>query len=250
MKNLSVLMLIATLFVVNIFVSKADTKQDIEKANKKGQIVFLVVTETGNYQNQEAMKLAKSAQKLYPKSAVLELDRGNFANTSLIQKYRLAGVPTPLVIVIATNGYVTGGAPLPNLTSDALVKMVPTPKEEVVIKSLNEGNPVFVVFSKKSDTKNKKQLDACQSACQSMGDKAKTINIDFDDKNEKSFIAKFNIANSATFPITYVINAQGQVTSMLSGITEAKSLVSAAQKRVSGCGTGSGCGTSCGPTKK
>lgn len=74
MKTLSIIMLTATLLVVSVFVSKADTKQDIEKANKKGKVVFLVVTEKGNSQNQAALNLANQAQKSVSKSSVLELD--------------------------------------------------------------------------------------------------------------------------------------------------------------------------------
>jgi hypothetical protein len=249
MKNLSISMLIATLFVANIFVSYADIKQDIEKANKKGQVVFLVITEKGNTQNQSAIDIAKNAQKSYAKSDVMELDRSNSANSELIKKYRLAGAPIPMVLVIATNGYVAGGLPSLSLTIDEIINMIPTQKEEGVIKAMNEGQSVFVVFSKKSDTQNKQQIDACQSACSSMGNKAKTINVDVDDKNEKSFISKFKIDNNSKFPITYVINAQGQIASTFNGITEAKSLISAAQKKASGCGTGASCGTSCGPKK-
>lgn len=250
MKNLSISALIATLLVANIFMLLADTRQDIEKANKKGQVVFLVVTEKGNSQNQAAKDLAQNAQKQIAKSTVLELDRSIIVNYDLIQKYRLAGAPTPLILVIATNGCVAGGAPLQGLTADALLKMVPTPKEEGVIKAINDGHSVFVVFSKKSDTKNKKQIDACQKACSSMGDKAKTINVDIEDKNEKSFIAKFNVDNNASFPVTYVINSQGQVATSFNGITEAKNLVTAAQKKVSSGCCPPGGGKSCAPTKK
>ena len=236
MKNLIISMVIATLFVANLYVSFADTKQDIEKANKKGNVVFLVVTESGNSFNQQAKDIAQSAQKTVSKSVVIELDRSNSVNNGLIQKYRLSGAPTPLLLVIATNGYVAGGSPLQNLTPDRLVKMVPSPKEEGVIKALNEGNSAFVVFSKKSESKTDKQLVACQTACFNMLNKAVTVNVDMEDKQEKSFISKFNVNTNGDFPVTYVINAQGQVTSMLNGITEAKSLVDAANKKASsGC---------------
>jgi uncharacterized protein YpmS len=250
MKNLRISILIAALFVASTFVSNADTKQDIEKANKKGQIVFLVVTEKGNSQNTSAINFAKSAQKKYPKSAVLELDRTNPNNSSLIQKYRLAGAPVPLILVISKNGFIVGGSPLENLTMDDLLSMIPTPTEEEIVKAITEGHSIFVVFSKSSDSKNKKQLDICQSACSSMGDKAKTINVDIDDANEKSLITKFNIDKTATFPVTYVINGQGQVTSMFSGITESKDLVSAAKKVVSSGCCSPGSGKSCEPPKK
>ncbi|MBM2815212.1 MAG: hypothetical protein HW421_1974 [Ignavibacteria bacterium] len=250
MKNLTNFVLIATLVLVNLSVSKADTKQEIEKANKKGQIVFLVVTEKGNAQTQEALKLAQNAQKLYPESEVFELDRGNLSNTELIKKYRLTSVPIPLILVIASNGCVAGGAPSYNAKVEQLIMMVPSPREEEVLKAIYDGNTAFVVFSKKSDSKNKKQLDACQSACKNMDNKASTINVDIDDQKEKSFITKFNVDMKGTFPITYVVNAQGQVASMFTGIVESKSLVEAAKKKVSSGCCPPGSGKTCEPTKK
>lgn len=249
MKNLSISVIVFTLFLANLFVSYADTKQDIENANKKGKVVILVVTEKGNFQNISALSIAKEAQKTYPKSEVMELERDNTANSDLIQKYRLSGAPVPLILVIAKNGYVAGGAPVQNLTKEQIIKMIPSPKEEQVIKALNEGNSAFVVFSKKSDKSNKKQIAACKSACETMDDKAVTINVDIDDKNEKTLIEKFAVDKDGTFPVTYVINSQGQVVTSLNGLTEAKSLVEAAQKKVkSGC-CPAGSVTSCGPKK-
>ena len=61
---------------------------------------------------------------------------------------------------------------------------------------------------------------------------------------------KFNVDNKGIFPITYVVNAQGQVASMFTGIAEAKSLVDAAKKKVSSGCCPPGSGKTCGPTKK
>jgi len=110
------------------------------------------------------MNLAKQAQKLYSKSAVLELDRSNLANSTLIQKYRLAGAPIPFIIVIGTNGTAVGGAPLQGLTADAIVKMVPTPKLADLYKFIGEGNPVILVFSKKTFKDKKETLKECNNA--------------------------------------------------------------------------------------
>jgi len=235
MKNLMILAVLLLLTISFTFRANAQVKSEIDKANKAGKVVFLVVTD-GNKDIDNAKSIADKANQSYTKSKVITMDKNDKANSALVTKFRLSGAPMPLILVIATNGFVAGGAPIQNLTADALVKMIPSPKEEGVIKAMNDGHSVFVVFSKKSDSKNKKQLDACQTACSSMGDKAKTINVDIDDTKEKSFIAKFNIENNATFPITIVINNQGQVASSFNGITEAKSLVTAAQKKVSsGC---------------
>ena len=250
MKNLSIFLLAATLFVACSFVSYADTKQDIEKANKKGNVVFLVITEKSNSQNQKALELAKNAQKKLTKSAVVELDRSNASNSSLVKKYRLSGANLPLILLIGTNGCAAGGTNIDNLTVEQLLNIVPTPKEEIVLKAFEDGKSVFVVISKKSDTKNQKQLDACQSACKTMGNKAVTVNLDYDDTKEKSFISTFDMDKNPKFPITYVMNEKAQITSTLNGIADSKSLVAAAKKKVSSSCCPPGSGKTCGPAKK
>lgn len=253
MKYLSSVLLIAAILVANVFAASANTKQEIEKANKKGQIVFLVVTEKLNAQNQVARSIANKAQKLVKNSAVVELNRSSSENSELIQKYRLSGAPIPLLVVISSDGFVCGGAPADGLTADEFVKMVPTPRETDLVKALNQGKSVFVVFSKSSDSKNVKQLDACESAEKGLDGKAVTVNVYMNDKKEKPFIDKFSVDPKADFPMTFVLNAKGQVTGSFNGITESKDLVAAAKKVASGggCGTsGGGCGTSCAPPKK
>jgi len=242
MKNLRIYILIATLLVANIFVS-ADTKQDIEKANKKGQVVFLVVTEKGNTKNQEAMILAQNAQKTIVESTVLELDRGNVVDQALVKEYGLAGAPAPLILVIAKNGYVAGGELLSNLTAETLIKMVPTPKEEDVIKAINDGKHAILVFSKKSFTDRKEAIKNSKEAVSMLNGEAVFIEVDMDDPKETNFTNKLRIDKSKTnASTTLVFNKQGQLAGTSTTIPDAQKLVSAAKTPVKG-----GCGPGCGP---
>ena len=128
--------------------ANATVKTDIEAANKAGKAVFLVVTETGNSNNTTAITLGKEAQKKYPKSTVIEMNRSDKANESLVAQYRLAGAPTPLILVIANNGIVSGGAPYNQTTAGDLVAMIPSPQKAEVLKTINEGKSVFLVVVK------------------------------------------------------------------------------------------------------
>lgn len=243
MKNLSVLILIAALLVANTIVSYADTKQDIKKATKNGNIVFLVVTEKGNTKNQEAMNLAKNAQKQVVKSTVIELDRSNASNSELVKEYGLAGAPIPLVLVIAKNGYVASGASLQNLTADGLVKMVPTPKEEDVISAINKGKHAIIVFSKKSFTDKKETIKNSKEAVSMLKGEAVFIEVNMDDPKETNFVNKLGVDKSKTnASITLVFNKQGQLAGTSTTTPDPQKLVSAANTPVKG-----GCGPGCGP---
>lgn len=245
MKSLKIILLIAVCMIANIYVSIADTKQDIEKANKKGNVVFLVVTENGNSQNQAALILAKQAQKSYTNSSIVELDRGNVSNSSLIQKYRLAGAPVPLILVIGKNGIVSGGSAFQGLTVDGITSMIPTPKLESVHASISDGKPVILVFTKKSFKDTPETLKECNYALTLLKkDKinASLIEVDIDDARESKFLNQLRIDKSAKSPVVLVLNKDGQVSGTATTVPDAKKLASAITTKPK-----SGCGPGCGP---
>ncbi|MBI2968282.1 MAG: hypothetical protein HYY40_10795 [Bacteroidetes bacterium] len=227
----------------------ASVQTDIETANKAGKVVFLTVTETGNPDNVAAKKLAAEAQKLYPKSAVIEMNRADKVNENLVTKYRLAGAPVPLILVVASNGVVAGGANFKQTTAENLVAMIPSLKKADVLKAINDGKSVFIVVSKKS-MKKKDVLSKCEVACAEMKDNAKIVEVDFDDATEKNFLNELKITAIGDTPQTFVINSQGQIAGSFSDVTDSKTLVATATKKPAGGCCPPGSKKSCGPTKK
>lgn len=228
----------------------SSVQTDIEKANKAGNCVFLVVTEAGNADNAAAINLSKEAQKLSLKSTVIELNRTDKANESLVAKYRLAGAGLPLILIIASNGTEAGGiAYLKQTTAQNLVSLVPSSKKAEVLKVINDGKPVFLVVSKKSMVK-KEVLNNCETACAEMKDGAKVVEVDFDDAAEKKFLNSLKITEIGADPQTFVINAQGQVAGSFSGIADSKTLVATATKKVSSGCCAPGSKKTCEPAKK
>jgi cytochrome oxidase Cu insertion factor (SCO1/SenC/PrrC family) len=231
-----------------IHASIASVQTEISAANKAGKVVFLVVTEPGNSDNAAAVNLAKAAQKLHPKSAVIELNRADNTNSALVKKYGLSGAPLPVLLVIASNGVVAGGSSYKQTTAEKLVAAIPSPKKAEVLKAMTDGNSVFLVVSKKS-MKTKDVISSCSLACNDMKNKAKTIEVDFDDAKEKKFLSELSIASIGDSPQTYVINAQGQLAGTFTGATDSKTLVATATKRASSGCCPAGSGKSCGPKK-
>lgn len=228
----------------------ASVQTDIEKANKAGNCVFLVVTEKGNADNAAAINLSKEAQKLSPKSTVIELNRTDNANESLVAKYRLAGASLPLILVIAANGVEAGGiAYLKQTTTENIIALIPSPKKAEVLKIINDGKPVFLVVSKKSMT-TKEVLRNCAAACAEIKEGAKIVEVDFDDALEKKLLTSLQITQIGSEPQTYVINTQGQVAGSFKGVTEPKTLTAMATKKPAGGCCPPGSKKTCGPAKK
>ena len=225
----------------------ASVQSDIEKANKEGKTVFLVVTKPGVTGAEKAVSIAKQANKKVSKSTVIEMNRADSTNSQLVSKYGLAGAPLPLILVVASNGVAAGGLPAARATIESLVNMIPSPKKAEVLQALSEKKAVFVVSSRKSMADQAKVFDTCKAACSQMKNNAVFIPIDMDDKKENPFLSQLKVNALSTEPVTAVINTQKQITGSFNGPVEVKKLVDAAAKKAGGCcpgGSKKGCGPS------
>jgi len=226
----------------------AATTDELEKATSKEKTVFLVVTEPAVTGTDAARELARTASKQVKHSTVIELNRIDQANAALATKYRLTAAPVPLILVIAHNGAIAGGLPAASLTTEQLVKMVPTDKKAEVLRALQDGQSVLVTATSKHMPKEATMTTACAAACSQMQGKCASVKVDLEDEDELPFISELKINPQSTDPVTVVINAQGQVTGSFQGAVEVGSLVQAATKKAGGC-----CGggtSSCAPKKK
>jgi hypothetical protein len=231
---------------INLFAGTA--QEAIENANKSGLIVFLVITDPGNENTQKAMDIANQAHARYAKSEVIQMNRSDVANKDLVAKYGVANAPLPLILVIASNGVVTGGFPSYQATADVLVKAVPSPVKADVMKALSNGKSVFLVVSRKDMKEKNEVMNTCQQACIEMQNNTKLIALDLDDQMEKAFIAEMKIDPAITSPQTFVINSKGQITGTFNEDVNSTTLVATAKKlpAAKGCcpsGSGAGCGT-------
>ena len=142
----------------------------------------------------------------------------------------------PLILVISPKGYPTGGYILAEANAQNVAKLVPSPKLDMVYESLNGGNPVFIVVSKKSNTDKTKTLETCKSAKSQIPGGASIIEIDATDKKEEGLITQLKINTSTNATTVVVLNASGQTTGTFEGNAETSSLVASATKVIrSGC---------------
>ena len=213
----------------------ASVKTDIEKAAAKHKHVFLIVTEPGAIGIEKVRGVVNQAHEAMPESVVVEMNRAASANSQLVKDYRLAGVKTPFVLVVASNGVPAGGMLGAQATSGALLQMIPSPRQADTIKAISEGKAVFLVASRDSMSVTSKVLEACKAACTQLKGKAVIVPIDMDDSKETGFLKKMQMSTDSTAPLTYVLNPQGKLIWKTIGVPPVNVLVRAAAKKGGGC---------------
>ena len=224
------------------YVSKG-ASDNINTAKIAGKAVFLIVTGTGVSETDKAMLIAKGANDIYKNAVIVQINRDDAANSQLVSEYRLAGAPLPLILVISSKGFPTGGYLLAQATSENLAALVPSPKLEDVYTAINSGKYAIVAFSKKAFTDKPEVLKECKKAVALLNNEAILVEVDVDDSKEANFLNQLRIDKSQlNASLTLVINKQGQVAGTATTIPDATKLVAAAKTPVAG-----GCGPGCGP---
>ncbi len=227
--------MILLLFVTGMSNVNAQVTTEIEKAGKACKPVFLVAYNTNGADTDKAFSIANEAKSaLKSSSVIIKMNTTDAANNELVAKYRLAGAPMPLILVLDKNSTVAGGLPLKEATAAKLIEMVPTPKTSELLKAINEGKSVYVVAYKETMTSHDKAMDNCAMACGKMDNKSVTIKIDLDDKKEAKLLQTLKCDLNAKEPVTYVINKSGQVIGTHNGITDVNTLVASAKKAPAG----------------
>jgi len=229
--------MILLLLVTGMSHGIGQTSVEIEKANKACKPVFLVAYDVNGAEADKAFSIANEAKNtLKSSSLVIRMNTTDAANNTLVTKYRLAGAPMPLILVLDKNSTISGGLPLKDATAAKLVEMIPTPKTSELLKALADGKSVYLVAYKESMTSQKNVMDNCTMACGKMGNKSMTVKIDMDDKKEAKLLQSLKCNLNTKEPVTYVINASGQVIGTHNGITDVNTLISSAKKApASGC---------------
>ncbi|HEX7410791.1 MAG TPA: hypothetical protein VF298_01495 [Bacteroidales bacterium] len=239
-KNVPCLLAIAASLMITSTVF-SQTKEKIGQANAKGKVVFLAVTD-GKNKLPETMQLAALAQKKYPKSEVVSLDKSDKANAALVTKYGLAGTPAPLILVLAANGVAGGGYALKQATPENLVELIPTKNQAKALLAFSEGKPAFIVLYKKSMKDKAKAVEECNKAVAGLHGKASVVDVDLEDKTEAGFLSLLKPEMTATTTHILVFNAKGQFTDEYKTSAQASALITSSAKVIksSCCPAGSG----------
>ena len=217
--------------------------ENLAAAKNARKAVFLVVTGAGATETDKAMIIANGANAINKNSVVVQMNRDDASNAQLVSEYRLAGAPIPLILVISSKGFPTGGYILAQATAENIAALVPSPKLEDVYAAINNGKYAIVTFSKKSFSDKAEVLKTCKKAVSMLNNEAIVVEVDLDDSQEENFLNQLRIDKSQlNASLTLVINKQGQVACTATSMPDAAKLVAAAKAPVKG-----GCGPGCGP---
>lgn len=227
----------------------SEIQAELDKAQKAGKAVFVVVTGTGSTDTDKAKEIAKGANSIYKNAIVIEMNRDDSANAKLVAEWRLSGAPLPLILVVSPKGMLTEGRILAQATAENVAALVPSPKKEEVLNYISSGKSVFLIVSNNKMADKKSPLGACEKACFELQEKAKIVSVNTDDSSELAFLKELRIDPNITQPMTYVINAQGQVTGTYNGEVNSTALVASAKKIISSSCCAPGSGQSCEPAK-
>jgi len=223
------------IFMAGVVHLNGQTAVEIEQARKSCKPVFLVAYNTAGAETDKAFAIAENAKNSFKgSSVVIKINTSDTANKSLVSKYRLAGAPLPLILVLDKNGTTSGGFLLKDVTAEKLVDIIPTPKTSELIKALSTGKSVYIVVYKESMTSKKSIIDNCAVACSKMDNKTVTLMVSLEDKNETKLFQMLKCNLNAKEPVTYVVNSSGQIAGSYSGLTDVNTLVSTAKKAPSG----------------
>lgn len=240
------ILLISTIFVSIIFSTSIDaqTFEKISKATKKGNAIFLVVTD-GSEKMTEALKIANDAKQKASNIEVIKLDRQNKENTELVRKYGLSGINLPLILVMKDD-VISAGFPLAQANTENLIGAIPTKKQVQVLQAFNDGKSVFVVVSRKSMIDKPVTIAQCEETVSLLNEKAVIVDLDLDDKTEASFIKSLKPDLNASRTNVFVFNGKGKFNGKLQAPVRSTQLLATANKVAkSGCcagGSSKGCG--------
>ena len=213
-------------------------QDELDKAKKAGQAVFVIVTGNGSADTEKAATIANSAAVQVKNSVIVELNRDITENAELVTKWGLMDAPLPLILVVSPKGYPTGGYILQQATTENLVELIPSPKMDDIYEALNDGNAAFLVITGKSFNDRPQVISNCKAAIDKMKGKAVIVELDRDDPKETKFYNQLDLPERPNTTSTLVINAQGQTTELFEGPVDSGRLMLAAYKVVQG---GGGC---------
>lgn len=219
----------------------------IRQAAEANKHLFMLVYADDDEPTRMARKTIESAMaKMRDSAQWVAVNRGAQAEKGLVDKYRLASAPMPLVLVVAPNGAVTSGLVGPQVTDEALQNALASPSMQKCLKALQEGKLVFLCAQNKATKSNEAAMKGVNDfkADARFAQFTEIVQVDPTDAAEGKFLGQLQIEPKTEEAVTAFLAPPGAVIAKYKGATDKNTLVTAAMAAASG-----GCGPSgCGPS--
>lgn len=247
MKSLKTFLLLAVTVLATSSCSaenNASVKDQLAKAKDNNNTVLMVVTDK-NTSAEKMNGLVKESVKDLQNITIVQMSMDDEKNADMVKEYRLSGAPMPLLLLFSNKGLMMGGMLEEQVTKDAIVNAIPTPKYSDITFALSQGKPVFAVVSNGKFKSDKSARELCESAKKEMADKAEIVVIDAEDAKESKLIAMLNIKNKLEDTFIVAINGQGIMSGRFDVIPAKADLIAAANKVMQGGCAPGGCTPTC-----
>ena len=173
------------------------------------------------------------------------------AERPIVEKFDLDRAPMPLILVVASNGAITGGFPSKVEEKDLLNAFV-TPSTEKCMRALQQNKLVLVCVQNASTKFNDAAMQGVREfqSDSRYSQVTEVVLLNPADDNEASFLGDLKINPKTTEAVTAFMAPPGAVIAEFTGATKKEDLISALEKASSGCCPGGKCGPGgCGPQK-
>jgi len=220
----------------------------IERTAKAGKYLFVFLYKEDNEQTRTMRKAFDTeTRKIQNKVRTAVVNIADPAERGMVERLKLAGAPTPLVMVLAPNGAITG-AFMTQLDAAQVPDVFVSPCTEKCLKALQDGKVVFLCVQNVTSTSS---VEAMRGVAEFKADSrfsptTEVITLNPADAKETSFLSKLQIDPKAGQAVTVLMAPPGGVVSKFAGATDKNSLMAALNSRSSGCcasGSKSSCGT-------
>jgi hypothetical protein len=193
-----------------------------------------------------------AVDKVSRKAERVETDVAEQAEAPIVDKFSVRGAPTPLALIIAPNGAITGGFSAPFEEKQLLSAMV-TPCTQASLKALQAGKKVVLCVQNRKTRENDAAMKGVQEfkADPAYAPSTEIITVDPSDPLEATLMGTLGIDPKTDQATTVCLTPPGQASGKLIGVTTKQMIVSSFQPRSSGCcpgGAKSGA-SGCGPTQ-
>jgi len=214
---------------------KTPAWQRAKELTKKGNYVFLFITDNENEDSKNMLKTIKEiVSSKIKKVDIIRISKNDPNEKVLIDLFKIGEYPA--TITLAPNGAITGFF-TKTVIKDSLSSSLVSLKESEVIKNLQDGRAIFLCFY----GKNSSDYLSVQNEIESVAANFKgSVNAIYVDSGEENLRKKVSLSSEIT--TVFIILPPGRIATQLDGanITKANLM----RTFLSSCGSG-GCGSGC-----
>jgi hypothetical protein len=199
-------------------------------------------------QNDEGTKAAHKTfdagvAKITPAVRSVAVDRSDPGEKEIVEQFKLAGAPVPLVLAIAPNGAVTGGIKGADLTEARIQEAVVSPGMQQCLKALQERKLLFVCLQNASTKGNEAAMKGVTDfkADPQFAEATEVVKVDPADPKEAKLVAQLKADPKAKTASTAFLAPPGMVVAKVDGNSSKEGWEAELKKAMASCAPGSGC---------